>query len=336
MTSTSRPSRLPLLLGAFGVVLLVQALFVTSYVGALHRAQPRSVPFGVVGTPALAAAVAQRFSLHTRTYADEAAALRAINHRTVYGALVTDAKGARLIVAPAAGATAALGLTTAFTTVAAAGGVKLAVVQVHPLPPGDRSGAVSFLVAMALVVGGYLSATIATTVAAAATGRRGRAPILAAVAVLGALVTDVVAGPILGALPTDKFFVLWALFAFLMLAVAYAAAALQTLFGVVGTLIVIVVFVIFGAPAAGGTLPRPFLPTFWSTIGPYLPPGAGTNMVRNTIYFGGNGIGLSLIVLAVYLVVGGAIVLRGRPSPEQPAEEAAGIETAASSAVVIT
>ena len=180
MTPASRPSRLPLLLGAFGVVLLVQALFVTSYVGALHRAQPRGVPFGVVGSPALAGAVAQHFSLHTRTYADEAAALRAIDHRTVYGALVTDAKGARLIVAPAAGATAALGITTAFTTVAAAGGVKLAVVQVHPLPPGDRSGAVSFLVTMALVVGGYLSATIATTVAAAATGRRGRAPILAA------------------------------------------------------------------------------------------------------------------------------------------------------------
>ena len=336
MTSASRPSRLPLLLGAFGVVLLVQALFVTSYVGALHRAQPRSVPFGVVGPPALAGAVAQHFSLHTRTYVDEAAALRAIDHRTVYGALVTDAKGARLIVAPAAGATAALGLTTAFTTVAAAGGVKLAVVQVHPLPPGDRSGAVSFLVTMALVVGGYLSATIATTVAAAAAGR-GRAPILAVVAVLGALVTDVVAGPILGALPTDKFFVLWALFAFLMLAVAYAAAALQTLFGVAGTLIVIVVFVIFGAPAAGGTLPRPFLPTFWSTIGPYLPPGAGTTMVRNTLYFGGNGIGLSLIVLAVYLVVGGAIVLRGRQtSPELPGEGAADLDTAASSAVVIT
>ena len=108
---------------------------------------------------------------------------------------------------------------------------------------------------------------------------------------IGSLVTDLVAGPLLGAIPTDKFFVLWALFAFVMLAVAWAAAALQALFGPAGTLIVIVVFVIFGAPAAGGSVPRPFLPSFWGTIGPYLPPGAGTTAVRNTIYFGGNGIG---------------------------------------------
>jgi hypothetical protein len=336
MTLALRPSRLPLLLGAFGVVLLVQALFVTSYVGALHRAQPRRVAFGVVGPPRLAAAVAKHFSLRTTTYPNEAAARRAIDHRSIYGALVTNRSGgATLIVAPAAGATAAGGLTTAFTTVAAAAGLKLAVVQVHPLPSGDRLGVVSFLVTMALVVGGYLSATIATTVAAAAT-ERGRAPILAVVAVLGALVTDVVAGPILHSVPTDKFFELWVFFAFLMLAVAYAAAALQTLFGAAGTLIVIVVFVIFGAPAAGGTLPRPFLPTFWHTIGPYLPPGAGTTIVRNTIYFGGNGIGRSLIVLAVYLVVGGVVVLRGRRSPASQSGDVSNVETAASAAGIIT
>ena len=238
-------------------------------------------------------------------------------------------------MAPAGGAAAAAALTTAFSTVAAAAGQKLAVVQVHPLPNGDRSGTVSFLVVMALVVGGYLSATIATTVAGSATRRR-RAPILAGVAVVGALVTDLVAGPLLHAIPSDKFLLLWGLFAFLMLAVAYAAAALQMLFGVVGTLIVIVVFVIFGAPAAGGTLPRPFLPTFWSTIGPFLPPGAGTTMVRNTIYFDGNRIGQAIIVLAIYLVVGGAIVLldRRQPTP-QPLDAESALDTAAASAAIV-
>jgi hypothetical protein len=84
----------------------------------------------------------------------------------------------------------------------------------------------------------------------------------------------------------------------------------QTLFGMIGTLIVIVVFVVFGAPAAGGSVARPFLPSFWGTIGPYLPPGAGTTAVRNTIYFDGNGIGKSLIVLAAYLVAGAGRRLR--------------------------
>ena len=289
----TRP-RWPLVLGALGVVLAVQALFVVSYVGALHAPAPRSVPFGVVGPPALVDAVGTRFSLRTIRYTDEAAAKRAIDRRQAYGALVTTSSaGLKLVVAPAAGNAVATALTTAFTTAAAAGGRQLTVVQVHPLPSGDRSGAVPFLVVMALVIGGYLSATIATTIGGPAT-RRWRAPVLAGVAVIGSLATDLVAGPLLGAIPTDKFLVLWALFAFVMLAVAWAAAALQVLFGPVGTLIVIVVFVIFGAPAAGGTVPRPFLPSFWGTIGPYLPPGAGTTAVRNTIYFGGHGIGRAL------------------------------------------
>ena len=44
---------------ALGVVLLVQGLFVVSYVGALHKPQPHNLPLGVVGAPAagLAAAV---------------------------------------------------------------------------------------------------------------------------------------------------------------------------------------------------------------------------------------------------------------------------------------
>jgi hypothetical protein len=321
-----------LVVAALGVVLAVQALFVASYVGALHAPTPRDVPFGVVGPPALADAVATRFSLKTTAYTDEVAANRAIDHREAYGALVSTPAGFKLLVAPAAGNAVATALTTAFTTAAAAGGVRLTVVQVHPLPSGDRSGAVPFLVTMALVIGGYLSATIATTIGGPAT-RRSRAPTLAVVAVIGSLVTDLVAGPVLGAIPTDKFFVLWALFAFVMLAVAWAAAALQVLFGPVGTLIVIIVFVIFGAPAAGGTVPRPFLPSFWGTIGPYLPPGAGTTAVRNTIYFGGNGIGRALIVLGVYLVVGGAILLRVRRNSSSQVLDAEG--EAAGAAVVV-
>ena len=177
----------------------------------------------------------------------------------------------------------------------------------HPLADGDRVGIVPFLVVMALVVGGYLSATMATSLGGATAIRR-HAPILAVVAAIGALATYLLAGPLIGGIPSGHFLELWGIFTFLMLAVAFAAAGLQTLFGTIGTLIVIVVFVVFGAPAAGGSVARPFLPSFWGTIGPYLPPGAGTTAVRNTIYFDGNGIGKSLIVLAAYLVAGAVVV----------------------------
>ena len=53
-----------------------------------------------------------------------------------------------------------------------------------------------------------------------------------------------------------------------------------------------------------------------------MPAGAGTTAVRNTIYFDGNRIATSLIVLAGYLVAGALVVIavrriraRGRPKP---------------------
>jgi hypothetical protein len=324
------------LLVALGVVLGVQGLFVVSYVGALHKPQLHSVSFGVVGAPAagLAAAVDKQLSLRTTTYTDASAATRAIDRRSVYGALITDSSGTRLLVAPAASNAAAIALTTVFTKVAAAGGQKLTVVQVHPLADGDRVGIVPFLVVMALVVGGYLSATMATSLGGAGAIRR-HAPILAVVAAIGALATYLLAGPLIGGLPSGHFLELWGIFTFLMLAVAFAAAGLQTLFGTVGTLIVIVAFVIFGAPAAGGSIARPYLPSFWGTIGPFLPPGAGTTAVRNTIYFDGNGIGKSLIVLAAYLVAGAVVVFGVRRQTPQTSDADTDIETAGAAAVVV-
>ena len=314
----------------------MQGLFVVSYVGALHKPQPHDLPFGVVGAPAaaLATAVDKQLSLRTTTYTDKSAAARAIDRRSIYGALITDPSGTSLLVAPAASNAAAIALTNAFTKVAAAGGQKLTVVQVHPLADGDRVGIVPFLVVMALVVGGYLSATMATSLGGAAAIRR-HAPILVVVAAIGALATYLLAGPILGGIPSGHFLELWGIFTFLMLAVAFAAAGLQTLFGTIGTLIVIIVFVVFGAPAAGGSVARPFLPSFWGTIGPFLPPGAGTTAVRNTIYFDGNGIGKSLIVLAAYLVAGAVVVFGIRRRTPQPIDADTDIETAAGAAAVV-
>jgi hypothetical protein len=328
-----RLSGVPLLIVAIGVVLFVQALFVLSYIDALHHPKPHSVPVGVVGASPVPIAVAKQFSLKTTHYASESAALAAIDQRTIDGAFVAGPDGARLIVAPAASPAGASALSAAFAAAAAALGQKMEIVQVHPLPPGDAGGAVSFLVVMALIIGGYLSSTIAMAFGGR-TSRGRRLASLAIAAVIGALLTDTLAGPVLDALPASKFLVLWALFTLVMMAVAFSTAALQTLLGAAGTLIVVVVFLIFGAPASGGTVPSPYLPGIWRIVGPYLPAGAGTTAVRNTIYFDGNGIATSLIVLAAYLVVGAlaAILLRQRRRPSGTEAE---VEASAAVAAVV-
>jgi hypothetical protein len=329
-SGTRRLTGIPLLIVALCVVLFVQALFVTSYIGALHHPKPHRVPLGVVGSSPLPAAVGKAFSLKLRQYPSEGAALAAIDHRKIDGAFVAAPGGDRLVVVPASGNPGASALTAAFGAAAAALKQPLEVVQVHKLPPTDASGSVSFFVVMALIVGGYLSATIALAFGGATTTRQRRLLALGIVAVFGALITDLVAGPGLGAIPTSKFFTLWGLFVLVMMAVAYAAAGLQALLGAAGTLVVVVLFVIFGAPASGGTIPSPYLPTLWRTFGPYLPAGAGTTAVRNTIYFDGNAITKPLLVLAAYLVVGAAavIVVRRRSrsaNAETEAEASAGV-----------
>src|SRR5690348_10162136 len=211
--ATPKLSGLPLLAVALAVVLAVQAAFVLSYVGALHDPTPHGVRLAVVGTSPLPAAVGKQFSMQLKPYASEAAARDAIDHRTAEAAFVGGPAGATLIVAPAAGSSMATALGNVFAAAGAAVKQRVTVVQVHALPSGDRVGNVSFLVVMALIIGGYLASTFGMAFGGPPTHRRRRLASLACVSVVGAFVTDLIAGPVVGALPGSKFFALRGAFA---------------------------------------------------------------------------------------------------------------------------
>jgi hypothetical protein len=328
-------SGLPLLAVALCVVLFVQAAFVLSYVGALHEPTSHGVRLAVVGASPVPAAVAKQFSLRLKPYSTEADARSAIDKRKVDAAFVGGPSGSTLIVAPAGGALTATALVNVFTAAGAAAKQRIAVVQVHPLPKGDAPGNVSFLVTMALIIGGYLASTFGMAFGGPPTRRKRRLLSLAIVSVAGALLTDVIAGPVLDALPSSKFLELWGVFVLVMLATSFATAGLQATLGAAGTLVVVVLFVIFGAPASGGTVPSAFLPGFWRTFGPYLPAGAGTTLVRNTVYFDGNAIGRSVVVLVAYLVAGALVVTAVRKRSAASTQGAAEAEASAAAAAAV-
>ena len=96
------------------VVVLVQAAFVSSYVGALHSPKPRDLQVGVVGPAPLAAAVAKQVGFELVPFANEAAARDAIDHRSIEGAFISAPGGPTLLIVPAAGVAMAAGLTNAF------------------------------------------------------------------------------------------------------------------------------------------------------------------------------------------------------------------------------
>ena len=65
--------------------------------------------------------------------------------------------------------------------------------------------------------------------------------------------------------------------------------ALQTLFGVIGIRLTLLIFVILGNPSAGGAYQPALLPPFWQALSGALPNGAATDALRRIVYFGSHG-----------------------------------------------
>ena len=91
--------------------------------------------------------------------------------------------------------------------------------------------------------------------------------------------------------------------------------ALQCLFGIIGIGLAVLVFVVLGNPSAGGVYPAPMMPPFWRAIGSLIPNGAGTSATKSIAYFGSTNLGVPLLVLVVWAVIGTGVaflaVLRG-------------------------
>ncbi|MDQ1039653.1 hypothetical protein QFZ75_006069 [Streptomyces sp. V3I8] len=324
-----------------GVVAL-QVLFIASYVGALHHPKPKDVPFGVVAQGSAAGRTVARFErlpggpLDPRVVADEATARSRIAHRDIDGALLVDPDGTTdtLLVASGGGATLSNALTSLITGLEKDQGRTVRTVDVVPADAQDANGLTPFYLVVGWCVGGYLCASALAVSAGARPADLRRAVIrlaaMALVAIVGGLGGAVVVGPVLGALP-GSVAALWGLGALITFAVGAATLALQCVFGIVGIGVAVLLVVILGNPSAGGALPPPMLPPFWHTIGPALPPGAGTWAARSIAYFDDNGTTASLLILAAWAALGTAITLAagsrgGTPLPqrESPAPTGSG------------
>ncbi|MGW6569026.1 DUF3533 domain-containing protein [Streptomyces sp. NPDC054975] len=318
-------------------VLALQLLFIASYVGALHNPKPKDVPFGVVAPPQVSAQLVGQVErlpgepLDPRTLTDEAEARKQILNRDIDGALLVNPAGTTdtLLVASGGGTVLSSALDTLFTKVEAANGRTVRTVDIAPASPQDFDGLSAFYLVVGWCVGGYICAAILAISAGSRPANRERAVIrlgaLALYAILGGLGGAVIVGPILGALP-GSVVALWGLGALVVFAVGAATLALQSVFGIVGIGLAILLIVVAGNPSAGGAFPLPMLPPFWQAIGPALPPGAGTWAARSIAYFRGNDVTASLLVLSAWAVVGTAVTLvmsslKPKPGTEPIADE---------------
>ncbi|MFH9739683.1 DUF3533 domain-containing protein [Streptomyces roseolus] len=316
LKSAVTPRAALLVVGVFAL----QLLFITSYVGALHSPKPVDVPFGVVAPPQVSATLVGELEklpgdpLDPRTVAGADEARDKIMNREIDGALVVDPGGRTdtLLVASGGGTVLSSALEKIVTRVEETQRREVRTVDVAPASPRDFDGLSAFYLVVGWCVGGYICAAILAISAGSRPANRERAIIrlgvLALYSVLGGLGGAVIVGPVLGALP-GSVAALWGLGTLVVFAVGAATLALQSVFGIVGIGLAILLVVVLGNPSAGGAFPAPMLPPFWKAIGPALPPGAGTWAARSIAYFRGNDMTASMLVLSAWAVVGAAVTL---------------------------
>lgn len=291
---------------ALGGVLIAQGLFLLCLVSAGQLSTPRNMPFGMVGSSAVVAQAQAKVGLDPVAYPSRSAVMTAIDQGQLYGAYVAGRGGDTLIVVPVKSFSAGVQLQAAFLSAAHKLGRPVTVQTAKPLPSSDPLGAVTALLMLPLLIGGYLAATLVSKAAGTAAAPW-RAAILIGYTLVGALLTDLIAGPLIGAYPNSHFWPLLPCFWLVSTAVALVAAALQGLVGRLATVLVVVAFIYVGSSSmgGGGTF---MLPTYWRNIGAVLPPQNGASFIRNVLYFGGNDITTPLIVLLVYALAGLAVL----------------------------
>jgi hypothetical protein len=303
-------------------ILLLQVGFIVSYVGAFHAPTPHRIPLAVVAPAPESGPLVTKLNLipsaplHATAASSPPAARRLIRDESVSAALVINpaAKTDTLLVASADGSAEASAAQQVITAAEASQHRSVRVTDIAPLQRGDFHGLTGYYLVIGWIVGGYLVAALLGVASDAkrATRRRTIFRLIAFVpyAIISGLAGAIVVGPVLGAL-TGHLMALWWLGALLVFAVGAVTLAFQTLFGVIGIGITILVFVILGNPSGGGAYQPALLPPFWRAISSALPNGAATDTVRRIVYFGADDISGHLIVLASYAAAAVIIAVIG-------------------------
>ncbi|MFJ2927163.1 ABC transporter permease [Streptomyces massasporeus] len=321
------PSRNRHVIAVVVLVPVLAALALWAFAWPASRIAPRDLPLGVAGPPAAAAQVERQLDQHEgafeiHRYADEAAARDAIEDRSVYGAVVVTPQGPELLTASAASPVVAQFLQQAVARQASAQGTEVKTVDVVSTPASDPRGAVLNAAALPLALAGIAAGAVVTLLGLR--GSRAVIALLGASALVGVIAAGI-AHSWLGALGGDW----WteaSVLGLSTLAVGGAVAGLAALIGPAGTGIGAAMVMLIGNPFSGATSAPQMLPEPAGAIGQWLPPGAGTTLLRSVSYFDGAAATGPVLTLAWWAVLGlGAVLLgsslRARKAGSAPAAE---------------
>ena len=212
------------------------------------------------------------------------------------------------------------------TTLAAP--INVSVRAANPLPDNAGSGLSAFYIALLLLLGGFTGSLVINSVVDGSLGfvpteigpiyeLRKRLPISrwgtlmakwVIVCVVALILSSVylLVGRLLGIdLPNSA--LLWLYGAFAIAAVGITAISIMAVFGSIGLLINLVLFVILGLPSSGGTVALEASPRVYRFLADFEPLHQVFLGVRSLIYLNGtldSGLGTSLVLTAIGLAIG--------------------------------
>lgn len=321
-TGTRPPVRR--LIAVLVLVPALAALALWAFAWPAARTAPHDLPLGVAGPAAATAQMERQLTQHKgafeiHRYADEAAARRAIEDRTVYGAVAVTAEGPELLTASAASPTVAQLLQQAVARQAPAG-TQVRTVDVVPTPAKDPRGAVLNSSVLPLALAGIAAGAVVSLLGLR--GVRAVTALIAAAALVGAVAAGI-AHSWLGVL-TGDWWTEAGVLGLATLAVGAAVAGLSALLGQAGVGLGAGVVMLLGNPFSGATSAPRLLPEPVGTIGQWLPPGASATLLRSVSYFDGAAATGPALTLAWWAALGlGAVLLGSALKKRSPAAEAA-------------
>ncbi len=295
-----------------------QLALVAAFTGAMSKPTLQDVTVGIVvpvgsNSAAVASAIAPIPGVSYRAIPDTATAQAAVDDGDIPAAVVVDDAGETLYVAGAFGPSLIGAVESSVAASAEHAGRPVRTVDVHPLPPADRRGMGTFLLAIGWVIGGYLGMMLLTRVMGGASRTpRGVITLMgwtAAYAVSSAILGVVLLDPVMGVVTGAP----WALIgagSLIVFSVGIFTAALLSLWGMPGLVVAIGTLVILGNPTSGGSVPAQMLTGGWRFLASILPTNAAVSLIRAVTYFNGHHLVTALMVLVIYGAACALLLLR--------------------------
>lgn len=279
--------------------------FMLCYLLPFHAPQPHDVPVTVVGQQAAVqfetqVGQAMPGGFDVTAVPDEQAARDSITDRDAVAAY--DPTSGQLFYGKANGMALMQTLQQVFEPLAQAGGQDLQTVDLAPTAAGDVMGTGLFYLLMAMNIPPYITVMMLLRAEVST-----RAKLLSLVGV-GAFASVVcyLFGVGLDVVPNQP--------ALMLIGFLLTQAVAWVCFGLVPLVkqfipgVAMTLFVLLSIPSSGGAIPKHLVPPFFQGLHPYLPLGQTMDAMRGLVYFNGVGMWHGVIVLAVWIAAGVALV----------------------------